>query len=134
MAYGMQDRAIGAGGKLPWEGLLPADMQHFGAVTRNKSVIMGRKTFESLPEQFRPLPNRQNIVLSMSDMAIRNVHVVHSLEEAYETARYEPMVIGGGEIYKQALPTVDKVIATEIIVKTPGADTFFPTYLWMNGK
>lgn len=126
VAYGMVDRAIGVNGSMPWEGDLPADMTHFGKVTKNKAVIMGRKTFESIPEAFRPLPNRQNIVLSMSEKAIHNVHVVQSLEQAYEAARYEPMVIGGGEIYRQALPTVNKVIATEVLVNTRGADTFFP--------
>ena len=126
VAYGMNDRAIGAEGQLPWQDALPADMKHFAEATKNKAVIMGRKTFESLPEQFRPLPNRQNIVLSMSDTAISNVHVVHSLEEAYSTARYEPMVIGGGEIYRQALPTVNKVLATEVLVNSKNADTFFP--------
>lgn len=126
VAYGMNDRAIGAEGKLPWENELPADLRHFSQVTKNTSVIMGRKTYESLPDGFRPLPNRQNIVLSMSDKAIHNVHVVQSLEQAYKTARYEPMIIGGGQIYDLALPTVNKVIATEVLARTANADTFFP--------
>ncbi|MDB5163371.1 MAG: dihydrofolate reductase [Candidatus Saccharibacteria bacterium] len=119
-------RTIGRDGNLPWAGKMPADMQHFKDLTEGTSVIMGRKTYESLPEAYRPLPNRQNIVLSVSAAAIRGAIIARNLEEAYEYAGENAMVIGGAEIYQQALPTVDRVFATEIMHRTVKGDAFFP--------
>lgn len=119
--------AIGRGGDLPWAGDLPADMKYFRNITSGGSVIMGRKTFESLPKAFRPLPNRQNIVLSLGEVAGSGFQTARSLEEAYALAeRDETYVIGGGRVYEQALPTVDRIYATEIDTVTDKADTFFP--------
>lgn len=121
-----KNRAIGANGELPWRGKLPADIHHFTEITTGQTVIMGRRTYESLPDSYRPLPNRQNIVLSLSGKAIEGLTVARSLDEAYELAEREPMVIGGGQIYELALPTVDRVLATEIDTVSPNADTYFP--------
>ena len=120
--------AIGRENGLPWAGKLPSDMEHFKEVTDGQTVIMGRKTFESIPEKYRPLKNRQNIILSLSDVAYNGVQIARSLEEAYALAEAEAMVIGGANVYEQALPTVDRVYATEIIEPVPGADAFFPAF------
>lgn len=120
------DRTIGREGALPWQGMLPADMQHFKELTEGTSVIMGRKTYESLPERFRPLPNRQNIVVSLSQKAIEGVIVANSLGDAFSQADHDIMVIGGAEVYRQALPLVNRVYATEILARTEHGDAFFP--------
>lgn len=121
-----EHRAIGSEGKLPWEGQLPADMRRFRDLTESRSVVMGRKTYESLPEQFRPLPRRENIVVSLSRAAIEGAIVATSIEEAFDKAHNQIMVIGGGQIYEQALPLTDIVYATEIATHVDDADTFFP--------
>jgi dihydrofolate reductase len=120
------ERTIGRNGELPWAGKLPADMRRFRELTTDQSVIMGRKTYESLPEAYRPLPRRQNIIMSLSVTAIQGAEVVHNFDEAYETAKHEAFIIGGAEIYAQSLPTVDKVFATEILTSTAKGDAFFP--------
>jgi dihydrofolate reductase len=119
-------RTIGRNGDLPWAGKLPADMQHFKELTDGTSVIMGRRTFESLPDAYRPLPNRNNIVLSLSAQAIEGATIARNLNEAYGLAGDDAMVIGGAEVYHQALPTVDRVFATEIMARTVRGDAFFP--------
>ncbi len=119
-------RTIGRHNRLPWQGILPADMAHFKTITDGQPVVMGRRTFDSLPEQYRPLPNRQNIVLSLSHTAIDGALVVHSLKDAYEASRGDAYVIGGAQIYEQALSTADRIIATEIDTETMGGDAFFP--------
>jgi len=118
---------IGINGGLPWSGKLPVDMNHFREETAGKTVIMGRLTYDSLPERFRPLPGRQNIVMSLSGIALGETLVASSLDEAYSLAEHEPYIIGGGKIYNLALPTADRVIATEIDTEITGGDTFFPT-------
>ena len=121
VAYG-KDRTIGNEGGLPWQGALPADMHHFRELTLARTVIMGRKTFESIG---RPLPKRQNIVVSrMSQLALENVTFARSLEEAYFLAEHDICVIGGGEIFRAALPDIDVVHATEIDAVF-GGDTRF---------
>lgn len=120
------NRVIGSEGALPWAGQLPADMRHFRELTEGKTVIMGRKTFESLPEQFRPLPRRQNIIISLSQTAIEGAQVATSMSDAYAQAENEPIIIGGEQIYRLALPTVDQVFATEIFAKAIKGDAFFP--------
>jgi dihydrofolate reductase len=115
-------RIIGENNTIPWRGLLPADMRHFKELTMDKTVVMGRKTFESIG---RPLPYRQNIVISRQDIEYDNVEVVHSLAHAYASARDEVAIIGGAEIYRLALDDVDVIYATEIQTISDG-DTFFP--------
>lgn len=117
-------RGIGADNDLLWQRDLPADLAHFKELTTGATVIMGRKTYESIG---RPLPNRQNIVVSRSGMpAAQGVEVVGSLPEAYTAARHDVFVIGGGSIYAQALADMDIVYATEVLAEFPQATVFFP--------
>lgn len=118
-------RGIGANGELPWQGELPADMRYFREKTSGSAVIMGRKTLESIG---RLLPNRQNIVVTHQDLAMDGLIVAHSLRQAYEAAdpTGDIYVIGGGQIYAEALNTVDIVLATEVGVAFDGVDTYFP--------
>ncbi|WP_237057228.1 type 3 dihydrofolate reductase [Microbulbifer sediminum] len=121
--------AIGMGNRLPWR--ISGDLQYFKRTTLGKPVVMGRKTYESIG---RPLPGRDNIVISRNpqwraDGVIR----VASLEEALERARRsaeaatagEIMVIGGAEIYRQALPLAHRLYLTEVDAEVSG-DAFFP--------
>jgi len=119
-----RNRLIGANNELLWQGEMAADMRHFKETTTDNAVIMGRKTFESIG---RPLPNRQNIVISRQALKIAGIQLVHSIEDAFSQvdADKNAYVIGGGQIYEQSLPTVDKVIATEIDANLSG-DTYFP--------
>ena len=106
-----ENRLIGNKNKLPWR--LPADLAWFKENTIGKPILMGRKTFESIG---KPLPDRQNIVLTRQDLQIEGCTVVHSLEQAREAAgeAAEIMVIGGAEIYAQTLPFADKLYYTQI--------------------
>lgn len=126
VAYG-NNREIGQDGQLPWAGDMPADMKRFKNLTLGDTVIMGRNTFESLPDRFRPLPDRQNIVLSMGMAAGVGFVVARSIEEALEVATHDNVhVIGGERVYRQTLPIVDKIYATEIDVNVESADAYFP--------
>jgi dihydrofolate reductase len=119
---------IGANHALPWH--LPEDLRHFKNLTTGHAVIMGRKTWDSLPERFRPLPGRLNIVLTRNaHFAAAGATVVHALEEALKvgagaTAR-TPFIIGGAELYALALPLAQRLELTEIDTDFPG-DAFFP--------
>lgn len=119
---------IGIDNKLPWH--LPEDMKFFRETTRGKPVIMGRKTWESLPDAFRPLPGRLNIVVSRNpDFHAEGGAVVGSLPEAVAAAGNAEIacVIGGAEVYRQALPLADRLILTEIDRDYAG-DAFFPAF------
>lgn len=116
-----KNRVIGNNGKLPWEGKMPADVRYFRAMTEGKTVIMGRTTYESIG---RALPKRQNIVLSRTPFQATGITVVNNLEDAYALATNEIMVIGGGQVYREALSTADVVYATEIDVNVEGDVTF----------
>jgi dihydrofolate reductase len=122
---------IGNNNQLPWH--LPQDLKYFKSITLGKPVIMGRKTYESIG---RPLPGRANIVVTRScDWQADGVAVVNSLEQALVEARKvldssaasatEAMIIGGAEIYRSALPLVDRVYLTQVDVEVEG-DAFFP--------
>ncbi|MFN4148064.1 MAG: dihydrofolate reductase [Rhodocyclaceae bacterium] len=117
---------IGKDNALPWR--LPEDMAHFKALTSGHAVLMGRKTWESLPAKFRPLPNRQNYVVTRDPHYVApGATVLHSLEEvrkigAGETALF---IIGGAELYRQTLPWADRLELTEIDAAFDG-DAFFP--------
>jgi dihydrofolate reductase len=115
------NRVIGRDGGLPWH--LPGDLKRFRELTTGHAVVMGRRTFESLPDAFRPLPNRRNVVLS-ADPAYRadGAEVVADLEAALAAHCF---VIGGGVTYAQALPHAQRVYATELEAEIDG-DTFFP--------
>ena len=123
------DNAIGANGKLLWR--LPKDMQYFKEVTWGHHVLMGRKTWDSIPPKFSPLPGRVNIIVTRQKGYVsEGAKVVESVEEGIEIARrageQELMIIGGGEIYKQALPHTNKIYLTRVHHTFAEADTFFP--------
>ncbi len=116
---------IGKDNRLPWH--LPADLRHFKALTTGRTVIMGRKTWESLPDNFRPLPGRQNIVVTRNaGYRAEGAVVVTSLPAAIAAAQSdEAFVIGGAELYAAALPLADRLQLTEIDAAFDG-DTHFP--------
>jgi dihydrofolate reductase len=115
---------IGANGVMPWH--LPEDLAHFRSVTLGAAVIMGRRTWDSLPERFRPLPGRQNIVITRQpNWAAEGASVAHSLEHAVALAEGSVWVIGGAEIYRLALSAADTLEVTEIDASIAG-DTFAP--------
>jgi dihydrofolate reductase len=107
-----------------------ADQRHFRAVTLGKPVVMGRKTWLSLPERFRPLPGRRNVVLSRDpSFAAPGAETACSLDEALERLAAEPevCVIGGADIYAQAIARADELRLTEVAKAWPEADAFFPS-------
>ncbi|MCE9517471.1 dihydrofolate reductase [Candidatus Nomurabacteria bacterium] len=129
-----KNNVIGGGNTLLWN--LPADMKHFREITSLHTVIMGRKTFESIG---RTLPNRRNIVITRDTNYVRSdIEVVNSLEEALRLASLEQgrdfeenqdevevFIIGGGEIYKQSIEKANKLYITEVAKDFEG-DTLFP--------
>ena len=123
-----QNRALGKDGQLLWH--LPEDMRYFRETTRGKPVIMGRKTWDSLPDAFRPLPGRHNIVISRNPAYDADgATLVGSLEEAVRLTQddAEVFVIGGAEIYRQALPLAQRLYLTEV-ARDFDADAFFPEF------
>ena len=116
--------AIGRRGELLYH--ISADLRRFKALTTGHTVVMGRKTFESLPKG--ALPNRRNIVVSrQTGFSAPGIEVAHSLESALGMADSSDIyIIGGAEIYRQALPMADRLLLTVIDAETPDADTFFP--------
>jgi dihydrofolate reductase len=119
---------IGKDNALPWH--LPEDMKHFKALTNGHAVLMGRKTWESLPPKFRPLPNRRNLVLTRDrHYDAPGATVVHSLDDAAKVSSGETalFVIGGAELYAHALPRADRFELTEIDAAFEG-DAHFPTW------
>lgn len=120
------NRAIGKDNQLLWQ--LPEDMRYFRETTRGKTVIMGRRTWESLPARFRPLPDRRNIVVTRDrNYVAAGAMVTHSLPAAIAAAGddAECFVIGGAELYQQALPLAQRLYLTEIAQAFEG-DVFFP--------
>lgn len=124
------NRALGLNGRLIYH--IPEDLKRFKKITSGHPIIMGRKTFESIGH---PLPNRTNIVISRDpDYSSEGIIVVHSLEEAlrpFDRLRAqgddEVFVIGGGQIYQEAIGLADKLYLT-VVEGNPQADTFFPDY------
>ena len=119
-----KNRVIGNKGQIPWH--FPDDMRHFKETTMGHAVIMGRKTWESLPPSFKPLPGRTNIILSRSAQ-YNDVYVASSFEDAISHYDGDMFIIGGAEVYRQALELdiVDTIIATEVKGEHEG-DVFFP--------
>ena len=118
------DGVIGMDGGLPWH--LPEDMRRFRALTTDATVVMGRLTWESLPERFRPLPNRRNVVLTRApSYDAPGAHVVGSLDEAL-TASDDVWVIGGAAVYAAALPRADRLLVTDVHGEFAG-DVVAPT-------
>jgi dihydrofolate reductase len=123
---------IGRNGGIPWR--LAEDMQHFRSLTMGHPVVMGRRTWESLPDRFRPLPGRGNVVVTRNpDWSAQGADRAGSIEEALDLLESEPQVyvIGGGEIYTAALPFADELVLTEIDADIEG-DTTFPS--WDRGE
>lgn len=121
-----RNNVIGQDNTLPWH--LPEDLKHFRAITQGKPVIMGRKTWDSLPPKFRPLPGRRNIVVSRNrKLALAGAEVVDSLAAALALLDHdaEGVVIGGAELYRLALPLADRLYLTRIDAEFAG-DAFFP--------
>ncbi len=121
-----QNNVIGQDGKLPW--YLPEDLKHFKTLTTGHVVLMGRKTWESIPEKFRPLPNRKSIVITRQAKynVPDEVEVYHSVDDALRAyPSYEIFVIGGAEIYRQTINRVDHLEITHVDQKIDG-DVFFP--------
>jgi len=139
-----KNNEIGKGNTLLFN--MPADMKHFRDTTRGHSVVMGRKTFESLPNG--ALPNRRNIVITRDteynkDLPAEqagNIEIVHSLEQAlklFENTDEEVFIIGGAEIYKQAIEKADKLYITHIDSEDSEANAFFPIIdreIWQETK
>lgn len=118
---------IGRDNGLVWHD--PVDAKHFRATTMGCPVIMGRKTWDSLPAKFRPLPGRRNLVVSRSATALPGAEVFDSLEAALAACTEpEVCVIGGAEIYALALPQADKLALTEVDAVFPEADRHFPAW------
>lgn len=119
-----RNRAIGIGGGLPWH--LPGELQHFKRTTMGKPIVMGRKTWQSIG---RALPGRQNIVVTRNaSLQAPGCLVADSLVQAIELAEgFEVMVIGGGELYRQALPLASRLVLTQVDC-APEADTWFPDW------
>ncbi len=121
-----ENRLIGRDGGLPWR--LPDDMTWFREHTVGKPCIMGRKTYDSLPDRFRPLPDRPNIVVTRdSAYAAPGATVVHSIRDALEAAADAPeiMIVGGGEIFRELLPAADRLYLT-LIETAESGDVYFP--------
>ncbi|MCA9384793.1 MAG: dihydrofolate reductase [Candidatus Magasanikbacteria bacterium] len=116
---------IGADGGIPW-GPIKEDMKRFRELTMGKPNVMGRKTWNSLPEKFRPLPGRINVVISrQSNLSLKGAFVAPSLETALDVLLVpEVCIIGGGDIYNAALPYADTVYLTRIVNDMNG-DVFF---------
>jgi dihydrofolate reductase len=127
-------RIIGRDGLLPWH--LPEDMAHFKALTMGGVVVMGRKTWDSLPARFRPLPGRINVVVTRNPDVVsvpEGVHLATSVESALEISRrlvseqQRIWIIGGAEIYRTTLPVVDEVHLTQVHGVHEG-DASFPPF------
>ena len=119
---------IGRDGTGPWH--LPEDLARFRELTTGHAVVMGRKTWDSLPDRFRPLPDRRNVVVTRSpDWAAQGAERAGSLREAFQRLEGETriFVIGGAEIYAAALPFADELLLTELDVEIAG-DTSFPEW------
>ena len=117
---------IGREGQLPWH--LPEDLAHFKRTTLGCPVLMGRKTWDSLPPRWRPLPGRANVVLTrQTGWQAEGAQVAHTLAEALTLCAQAPdvWVIGGAELYAQALPQAHSAVVTEIEADFPG-DAFAP--------
>jgi dihydrofolate reductase len=117
---------IGQGGDIPWS--IPEDLRHFRATTTGNTVVMGRATFESIGH---PLPYRTNIVVTRQpEWSVEHVFVAHSVEEAIGLGQGfdgDIMIIGGGQVYAEAMPLADRQVCTEVH-SSPAGDTHYPGF------
>ena len=125
-----ENHAIGKDNKLLW--YLPNDLKHFKTITSGHTVIMGRKTFDSVG---KPLPNRRNIIITRQAITIAGCEVVNSIEAAIALCKTEDevFIVGGAEIYKQAMHLTDRIYLT-IVHKEFDGDSFFPEINKQNWK
>ena len=117
---------IGANNDLLWQRNLPADLKHFKDVTTGGAIIMGRNTYDSIG---KPLPNRQNIVLDHHQgILIDGAQIANSLQQAYDLVEpgRETYIVGGGQVFKSTIDTVDRIAATEVDALFNQATVFFP--------
>lgn len=116
---------IGLGGRMPWH--LPEDLARFKSLTGGDPVIMGRRTWESIPDRFRPLPGRQNVVITRRpDWTADGATVAHTVRDALEAVRdRDAWVIGGAGVFSAVFDRADRLEVTEIDTETAG-DTFAP--------
>ena len=121
-----ENNAIGLNGKLLY--WLPADLKRFKALTTGHTIIMGRKTFESLPKG--ALPNRRNVVLTRSKQTFEGAETFPSLAKALASCSQEEdiYIIGGASVYAEALPLADRLCLTEVHDTPQEADAFFPDF------
>ena len=116
-----KNRVIGNNNSLIWK--LPADLKRFKQITTGNTIVMGRKTYESIG---KPLPNRRNIIITRdTNYLVDNCEIVNSLEEALMLCNNDCFIIGGGEIYKQSIDIADKIYLTLVQEDFEG-DTYFP--------
>lgn len=116
-----ENGVIGCDNRLIWH--ISEDLKRFKRLTTSNTVVMGRKTFESIG---RVLPNRQNVVITRdATFAAHGVDVAHSVDEALAISTGEVFVIGGGDIYRQMLPNADRLYLTKVY-QNPDGDTYFP--------
>ncbi len=133
------NRVIGKNNDLPWH--LPDDMKFFMQTTKGHHCIMGRKNYESLPEKFKPLPNRTNIVITrQKNFNAPGCLVMNAIDQGLSVAQNnnenEVFIIGGAEIYREAMEQTHRMYLTEIYAEIDG-DTYFPTFnkhLWKEIK
>jgi len=121
-----KNNCIGQDNALPWH--LPEDLQHFKNLTNGRVVLMGRKTWESLPAKFRPLPNRKNIIITrQTDYSVPDgVEVYQNIDEALDARREKDiMIIGGAQIYKQTMSKADTLYITQV-KQTVAGDAYYP--------
>ena len=121
--------AIGRAGEMPWH--LPEDLAHFKAETLGSPVVMGRRTWESLPERFRPLPGRDNLVVTgETSYVVAGAARVSTLGDALarcaEQAAPTVCIIGGGQLYRAAMPIATELVVTRIALEVADADTYAP--------
>ena len=120
-----ENNVIGRDNGIPWQ--IPADLQHFKALTTGHTIIMGRKTYESIG---RVLPNRENIIISSTLSFVDGALVASSLEEGIKAAsNKEVFIIGGSQLYAEALPMADQLDITRVHF-APEGDTWFPEVDW----
>jgi len=117
-----QNNAIGKNNQLLWH--LPNDLKHFKDITSGHTIIMGRKTFDSVG---KPLPKRRNIIITRQDISIEGAEVVHTIDQALALCKGEEEVFigGGAEIYKMAMPKTDRIYLT-VVHQSFDADAYFP--------
>jgi dihydrofolate reductase len=105
---------IGDGEKLLWH--LPEDLKFFSEKTNSSTVLMGRRTWDSLPPKFRPLPGRKNVVLSRNKQVFSGAETVNDLHDWLSSAAEDVWIIGGGQVYEMALPYVEELFITQVYV------------------